>query len=148
MLYDVLMLAVIGVLFIASMVITDLFFWFRSLVFAPGHLPRQWVRYSFLAIALGFNTALYFVVYRYFPTRRIHVGAAMAGAVLASLLWEIAKQIFRWYILSIGVYDQIYGALGFMVGLTMFVYYSGIVLVLGAEYAAAVEARWRKGHTL
>ncbi|HTK92477.1 MAG TPA: YihY/virulence factor BrkB family protein [Verrucomicrobiae bacterium] len=148
MLYDVLMLAVIGVLFITSMVITDLFFWFRSLVFAPAHMPRQWVRYTFLAIALGFNTALYFVVYRYFPTRRIHVGAAMAGAVLASLLWEIAKQIFRWYILSIGVYDQIYGALGFMVALTMFVYYSGIVLVLGAEYAAAVEARWRKGHTL
>jgi membrane protein len=148
MLYDVLMLAVIGVLFITSMVITDLFFWFRSLVFAPAHMPRQWVRYTFLAIALGFNTALYFVVYRYFPTRRIHMGAAMAGAVLASLLWEIAKQIFRWYILSIGVYDQIYGALGFMVALTMFVYYSGIVLVLGAEYAAAVEARWRKGHTL
>ena len=148
MLYDVVMLAVIGILFIASMVITDLFFWLRSFVFAPAHMPRQWVRYTFVAIALGFNTALYFVVYRYFPTRRIHVGAALAGAILASLLWEIAKQIFRWYILSIGVYDQIYGALGFMVALTMFVYYSGIVMVLGAEYAAAVEARWRKGRTL
>jgi len=61
---------------------------------------------------------------------------------------EIAKQLFRLYIRNVGVYDQIYGALGFMVALTMFVYYSGIVLVLGAEYAAAVEARWRKGHTL
>ena len=147
MLYDVMMLGVIGVLFVSSMVITDLFFWFRSFVFAPTLMPRQWVRYMFLAIALGFNTLLYFVVYRYFPTRRIHVGAALAGAILASLLWEIAKQIFRWYILSIGVYDQIYGALGFMVGLTMFVYYSGIVLVLGAEYAAAVETRWRKGRS-
>jgi uncharacterized BrkB/YihY/UPF0761 family membrane protein len=29
----------------------------------------------------------------------------------------------------------------------MFVYYSGIVMVLGAEYVAALEARWRKGHT-
>jgi membrane protein len=78
----------------------------------------------------------------------VQLGAALAGAVLASLLFELAKQLFRWYIVSIGVYDQIYGALGFLVGLTMFVYYSGIVMVLGAEYTAAVEARWRKGHTL
>jgi membrane protein len=148
MLWDVVMLVVIGVLFVASMLITDLLFWLRTFVLAPAYMPRQWVRYMFIALALGFNTGLYFVVYRYFPTRRVHVGAALAGAVLASLLWEIAKQIFRWYILSIGVYDQIYGALGFLVALTMFVYYSGIVMVLGAEYTAALEARWRKRRAL
>jgi membrane protein len=148
MLWDVVMLMIIGVLFVMSMLITDLLFWLRTFILTPAHMPRQWVRYMFIALAVGFNTGLYFVVYRYFPTRRIHVGAALAGALLASLLWEAAKQIFRWYILSLGVYDQIYGALGFLVALTMFVYYSGIVMVLGAEYAAAVEARWRKGHTL
>jgi 3-oxoacyl-[acyl-carrier protein] reductase len=57
----------------------------------------------------GFSTGLYFVVYRYFPTRRPRFGAALAGALLASILWEAAKQLFRWYILSLGVYDQIYG---------------------------------------
>jgi membrane protein len=148
MLWDVVMLMIIGVLFVMSMLITDLLFWLRTFILTPAHMPRQWVRYMFIALAVGFNTGLYFVVYRYFPTRRIHVGAALAGALLASLLWEAAKQIFRWYILSLGVYDQIYGALGFLVALTMFGYYSGIVMVLGAEYAAAVEARWRKGHTL
>ena len=104
------------------------------------------MRYLFIALAVGFNTVLFFVAYRYFPTRRVDVGAALAGALLASLLWETAKQVFRWYILSLGVYDQIYGALGFLVALTMFVYYSGIVMVLGAEYAAALEARWRRPH--
>ncbi len=148
MLWDVVMLMVIGVLFVASMLITDLLFWLRTFILTPAHMPRQWVRYMFIALAVAFNTGLFFVVYRYFPTRRVHVGAALAGAILASLLWEMAKQIFRWYILSLGVYDQIYGALGFLVALTMFVYYSGIVMVLGAEYAAAVEARWRKGHRL
>lgn len=148
MLWDVVMLLVIGILFLASMIIADVFFWLRTFVLAPAHVPRQWFRYATVVLALGFNTALYFVVYRYFPARRVHVWAALAGAVLASLLWELAKQLFRWYILSIGVYDQIYGALGFLVGLTMFVYYSGIVMVLGAEYVASVEARWRKGNLL
>jgi membrane protein len=147
MLWDVIMLMVLGILFVASMLITDLFYWLRTFILQPAHMPRQWVRYMFIALAVGFNAGLYFMVYRFFPTRRVHVGAALAGALLASVLWETAKQIFRWYILSLGVYDQIYGALGFLVALTMFVYYSGIVMVLGAEYVAALEARWRKGHT-
>ena len=64
-----------------------------------------------------------------------------AGALLASLLWEAAKQLFRWYILSFGVYDQIYGPLGALVALSMFAYYSAIVFILGAEYTAALLAR-------
>jgi membrane protein len=64
----------------------------------------------------------------------------MAGALLASVLWEAAKQTFRWYILTLGVYDRIYGPLGALVALSMFVYYSGIVFVLGAELAAALRA--------
>ena len=61
-----------------------------------------------------------------------------------SLLWEIAKQLFRWYILSVGVYDKIYGPLGALVALTMFAYYSGAVFVLGAEFTAALLVRVRR----
>ena len=57
-------------------------------------------------------------------------GPALAGAVLASVLWEVAKQLFRLYIRNVGVYDQIYGPLGVLVAFVMFVYYSAIVFVL------------------
>jgi membrane protein len=83
---------------------------------------------------------LFFVAYRYFPHHRVPIWPAMAGALLASVLWEAAKQTFRWYILTLGVYDRIYGPLGALVALSMFVYYSGIVFVLGAELAAALRA--------
>jgi membrane protein len=79
------------------------------------------------------------VAYRYFPHRKMPIWPAMAGALLAAVLWEAAKQAFRWYILTLGVYDRIYGPLGALVALSMFVYYSGIVFVLGAEYAAALR---------
>ena len=61
------------------------------------------------------------------------------------MLWETAKQLFRWYISTLGVYDRIYGPLGALVALSMFVYYSGIVFVLGAEFAAAVRSGRRRG---
>ena len=106
-------------------------------------MPAEWIRWTFVALALAFNVALFFVTYRYFPNRRVPVAPALVGAILASGLWESAKQLFRWYIVSAGVYDQVYGPLGFLVALTMFAYYTGVVVILGAEYAAALEARGR-----
>jgi membrane protein len=143
MLFDVLMVAVMGAMFLASVVITDLFFWLRAFVLAPSQVPRQWIRWMFVALSLGLNAGLFFVTYRYFPSRKVLAGAALGGALLASGLWEIAKQLFRWYIVTVGVYDQLYGPLGALVALAMFAYYTGVVLILGAEYAAALEAWWR-----
>ena len=144
MLKDLLLLFVMGVLFFASIVITDLFGWLKILLMVPVGMPPEWIRSVFIAMAVGFNTALFFIAYRYFPHRKVPAGAALAGALLASMLWEAAKQLFRWYILSIGAYDKIYGPLGALVALSMFAYYSGIVFVLGAEFAAALRSGQRR----
>jgi membrane protein len=141
MLKDLLLLLVMTFLFLASIVITDLFGWIKLLLTVPVGMPREGIRLIFIGLALGFNTALFFVAYRYFPHRKVPAGAALAGALLASLLWEAAKQLFRWYIVSVGVYDKIYGPLGALVALSMFAYYSAIVFVLGAEFSAALRAR-------
>jgi membrane protein len=143
LLMDLVMTVVMGGLFLASIAITDLFFLVKAFVLTPAHMPAEWIGWMFLALALGFNVGLFFVSYRYFPNRRVHLGAALAGAVLASLLWETAKQLFRWYIVTVGVYDRVYGPLGVLVALSMFAYYTGVVVILGAEYAAALDARWR-----
>jgi membrane protein len=137
---DLLLLFIMAVLFLASIVITDLFDWIKLLLMVPVGVPREWIRSGFVVLALGLNAALFFVAYRYFPHRKVPAGAALAGALLASFLWEAAKQLFRWYILSVGVYDMIYGPLGALVALSMFAYYSGIVFVFGAEFAAALRA--------
>lgn len=141
---DLVLLFVMGILFVASILITDVFSWLKILLMVEVGMPRQWIRSVFIGLGLAFNTALFFVAYRYFPHRTVPVGAALAGALLASVLWEAAKQLFRWYIVTLGVYDRIYGPLGGLVALSMFAYYSGIVFVLGAEFAAALRAGGRR----
>jgi membrane protein len=138
-LYDMVMVFLMGGLFLASVALTDLLEWLRIFIMAPAGVPRAWSRAMSIALGLAFSMGLFFVTYRYFPNRKVPVLPALAGAVLASALWETAKQLFRWYIVSLGVYDQIYGALGVLVALSMFAYYTGIVFILGAEYAAALE---------
>ena len=134
---DLLLLFLMGVLFLASIVITDIFGWVKIILMVPV-MPGEWIQSVFIFLSIAFSTALFFIAYRYFPHRRVPVGAALAGAILASLLWEVAKQLFRWYILSVGAYDKIYGPLGVLVALSMFAYYSGAVFVLGAEFTAAL----------
>lgn len=144
MLKDVLMVLAMGVLFLGSIVISDVFGWLKILLFQTVAMPSEWLRPWSLLLALAISTAFFFVPYRYFPHRRVPAGAALAGAVLAAVLWEAAKQLFRWYILSFGVYDKVYGPLGVLVALSMFAYYSGVVFILGAEFAAALIKSGRR----
>ena len=88
-------------------------------------------------------SAMFYLGYRYMPYRRVGVGPALAGGIVAAILWEIAKQLFRLYIRQVGVYDQIYGPFAALVAFIMFVYYSAVVFVVGAAYVAALDARRR-----
>jgi len=139
MLFDIGMIFVIGVLFLATIAATTIFAWFKTFVFTPVGVPGYWVEWMSVGLGLVFSTAMYFVIYRFFPHRRIFWGAALAGALLASLLWELAKHLLRLYIAEFGFYDQIYGPLGILVAFIMFVYYSAVVFVLGAEFVAVLE---------
>ena len=146
MLVDILWIFVIGILFLAALAVTDLFAWFKVFVFVPAQMPPDWIRYMSIGLGVTLATAMFYLLYRHLPNRRIPPGAALAGAFLASVLWEAAKQLFRFYILRLGVYDQIYGPLGALVALVMFVYYSAIVFILGAEYVGALErGRFARG---
>jgi membrane protein len=139
-LYDVLMIVVMAVLFLGSIVATDVVVW-ASAILEPHRVPSAHPPALLLILGLTFSTALFFITYRYFPARRVAVVPALAGAVFGSVLWEAAKGVFRWYILSLGIYDRMYGASGFLIALLMFVYYTAIVFLVGGEYAAALEGR-------
>jgi membrane protein len=141
---DLVLLLMMGILFLGSILVFDLFGWIRLLLLVPSQMPAEWIRSLFIGLGMASSTMLFFVMYRYFPHQRVSAGAALAGALLAGVLWEAAKQAFRWYILRVGVYDAIYGPLGALVALGMFAYYSGIVFILGAEFTQSLRSRGRR----
>lgn len=141
-LFDIGMLAVVGVLLLATIAVTGVFAWFKTFVFAPAGIPARWLEWVTIGYGLAVSTTMYFIIYRFFPNRRIFWGGALAGALLASVLWEGAKQLFRLYIVNVSIYDQIYGPLGVLVALVMFVYYSAVVFILGAEFVRTFERGW------
>ena len=123
--------------------VTWMFQWFHDIILTPSNLSATWIYVTTVGFSLSISTAMFYFGYRYVPRKRPSPGAALAGAWLAALLWEVAKQLFRLYIRNVGVYDQIYGPLGVLVAFVMFVYYSAIVFVFGAAYVASLDARRR-----
>ena len=119
------------------------FAWVETLLLTSRQVPGELVRYASVAFGILLSAAMFYLIYRYLPARRVRPGSALAAALLTSGLWEAAKQLFRLYIRRVGLYDQIYGPLGVLVAFVMFVYYTTIVFVLGAAYAAALETRRR-----
>ena len=146
MLFDIFWIFMIGVLFLTALAVTDLFAWAKVFILRPAQMPPEWIHYMGIGLGLALATWMFYLLYRHLPHRPVPRGAALAGALLASVLWEVAKQLFRLYIATVGMYDQIYGPLGVLVAFVMFVYYSAIVFVLGAEYVGALErGRFARG---
>lgn len=138
---DCAMALVLSALLFAVSTVTWLYHWLRTFAVHTLPIPPGWLGWGGLPLSLALSTVLFYLAYRYVPRRRVSVLVALAGALLASVLWEAAKQLFRLYIQEFSLYGQIYGPLGVLVAFVMFVYYSAIVFVFSASFVAALDAR-------
>jgi membrane protein len=86
-----------------------------------------------LFLAFCFTACLFFFLYRFVPYRGMPTKPALYAALTASILWELAKQIFRLYLLTLADVGKVYGPFTLLFALFLWVYYSCIVFILGAE---------------
>lgn len=94
------------------------------------------------------TTVMFFQLYYFVPIPRPSVRSTILGSVVAGLLWELLKNGFTYAAGQIGYVDRFSGnvgqvgmAFGLALALILWVYYSGVVLVIGAEVAAIHEER-------
>ena len=143
MVLDLGMIIVSNLLFLATIGVTAAIAWLKASLGALGESSPfpSLVEAAGLVAGAIFSTTLFFLLYHFVPTRRVPKRHALGAAAFAAILWEVAKQLFRWYVTHVGVYGQIYGPLGVLVALVMWIYYSSVVFVLGAEMIRSGEER-------
>ena len=67
-----------------------------------------------------FGWLLFLALYRWVPNTSVPWSAALWGAGVASLLWEVAKKGFAWYLeAGLARYSLVYGSLGTVVALVV-----------------------------
>jgi len=91
---------------------------------------------SFLKIVGGLSSILlFFLIYWVLPNRKVPARAVLPTAVIIGLCWEVAKHL---YILALPLLDfqAVYGPFYISVGLMMWAFLSGLLLLAGAHFSA------------
>ena len=83
----------------------------------------------------------FFFLYVFFPNRRVRLEAAAVGALVASILLQIAQWAFIYFQYGVNSYAAIYGALASIPVLLTWIYMTWLIILLGAEVTAAFERR-------
>ena len=91
-----------------------------------------WDALRFL-IAVIYSFFFLLSLYSFFPYKRIKIRAAMPGVVFAMLAWLAISSGFSFYVQNMGQYSVLYGSIGAAMVLMLWLYLTGIVLVMGAE---------------
>jgi membrane protein len=140
-LFDFGMILLLTVGFLLSIAVTGGFAWIRgvALLAGNGSVMSATLRWAGLLLTVLLDTALFALVYRLVPNRRIRWSSVLVGGLATAVLWESAKQAFRWYIDRVGIYSAVYGSLGVTIALMMWVYYSAMVFIIGAALIRGLE---------
>lgn len=85
-------------------------------------------------------TALYTVL----PRQRISMRTAAAGAVAATLLWELVRRMLVWYFATLSMVDVIYGSLATAVVMLATLEAASLIVLLGAQAVAVLERERRR----
>ncbi len=125
------------------------------LVFISDWLLNFFVRESGLSIllvawqllrwplALAIVSTAFAFVYRYGPSIWDAGTPIMPGAFLAAIFWALVSGLFRLYASNFGNYNQIYGAVGAVIVLMLWLYMSAVVLLVGDQLNVTVGEAMR-----
>jgi membrane protein len=98
-----------------------------------------WLRWPALFLVAAGSIAL---LYRYGPSRHpARWRWVLPASALVTVVWLVTAILFSWYLASFANYNATYGSLGAVIGFMMWTWVSMVVLIMGAELAAAAEHR-------
>lgn len=85
-----------------------------------------------------------FLLYNIIPDRNFPRKYTIIGALFSVTLWIVTSMILSFYISNFGRYSIIYGSLGAIIIMLLFLYWSGIIIVLGGELSHILAMRSQK----
>jgi membrane protein len=77
--------------------------------------------------------AAFLLLYKLIPNARTYWRYVWPGALLAAVLFEIARTLFVFYLEKFANYQLIYGSIASIIALLVWIYYSAFIMILGAE---------------
>lgn len=131
-----LLLSALSLMFVSDIVVHNVA---QYSGFLQLKLLRLW-RLLTLPLVLAIMSLTFGFIYRYGPSRWNPGQPIMPGAVLAAVFWAILSNLFRLYVRDFGNYNQVYGTVGAVIVLMLWLYLSALVLLIGDQLNVTVGA--------
>ena len=87
-------------------------------------------------IAFGAVILVTGLLYYFGPNKSMKLKRVWPGAFLATIFWVLATTVFAWYVRNIANYNVMYGSIGAVIALLVWMYLLAIIALLGCEYNA------------
>ena len=94
---------------------------------------RTWLLVVDVTLSLSITTVLFAFVYKYIPQAKMEWSDVWVGAAVAAILFNIGKFAVGYY-LGRSAFATIYGAVGSLLVVLLWAYYSAQIFLFGAEF--------------
>lgn len=84
-------------------------------------------------LSFVFSVALFFLFYRFSPSRSLGIRALLVGSLTGAILFALSKIGFTLYVSVAQSITVLYGALGGLIFFFLWLFYSSTVFIIGAE---------------
>ncbi|MEK4487153.1 YihY/virulence factor BrkB family protein [Psychrobacillus sp. FSL H8-0484] len=81
--------------------------------------------------------ALYWIV----PNKKLFLRSVIPGAAFAAIGWIVVSLLFSYYVSNFKSYSATYGSIGGIIVLMLWLYFSGIILLVGGQINAVMHER-------
>lgn len=138
------MVLTVAFLLLVSLLVSVVISAFVGVLPQMGAASELLMRLVNFAVSLAIITLLFAMIFRFLPDARIEWRDVWTGAFLTALLFNVGK-------LGIGMYlghsspGSTFGAAGSVVVLLLWVYYSAVILLFGAEITQAYATSYGSG---
>lgn len=93
-------------------------------------------------VALAVLIIVLTILYRFAPNKQYPFKQVIPGAVSATIIWLTISLGFSFYVSNFGNYSATYGSLGGVIILMLWLYLTGLTLVIGGEINALFYKRY------
>jgi Ca2+-transporting ATPase len=77
--------------------------------------------------------------YKFAPRKPALLRDVWAAAVLVTVFLRFGQNLFGWYLSNFAKFNAVYGAFGTIMGLLLWIYWSGVVIILGGCLSATAR---------
>ena len=111
---------------------------------APDFFIDAGGRIILQAFAASLTLVTFLMMYKLLPNTKTYWRFIWPGAIVATVLFEVSKAFFLYYVQRFASFQDAYGSGGDILVLLLWVYVSSLILILGAEFSSEYE-RLKRG---